>query len=66
MISYIVQTLIVCIAIYAYEWKNFRSANNLTKWAFSLLIAGSAFLWIYMRVNPLLPRLGHLFKYIPF
>ncbi|MED4663411.1 hypothetical protein P9375_21910, partial [Bacillus subtilis] len=21
---------------------------------------------IYMRVNPLLPRLGHLFKYIPF
>ncbi len=66
MISYIVQTLIVCIAIYAYEWKNFRSANNLTKWAFSLLIAGSAFLWIYMRVNPLLPPLGHLFKYIPF
>ncbi|AUZ37692.1 MULTISPECIES: hypothetical protein [Bacillus] len=66
MISYIVQTLIVCIAIYAYEWKNFRSANNLTKWAFSLLIAGSAFLWIYMRVNPLFPRLGHLFKYIPF
>ncbi|MEI1420512.1 hypothetical protein EFK13_04415 [Bacillus cabrialesii] len=66
MISYILQTVIVCIAIYAYEWRNFRSANTATKWAFSLLIAGSAFLWIYMRVNPLLPRLGHLFKYIRF
>ncbi|MDR4434869.1 hypothetical protein [Bacillus tequilensis] len=66
MISYIIQTVIVCIAIYAYEWKNFRSANTATKWVFSLLIAGSAFLWIYMRVNPLLPRLGYLFKYIPF
>ncbi|MBV5123930.1 MULTISPECIES: hypothetical protein [Bacillus] len=66
MISYIVQTVIVCIAIYVYEWKNFRSATAATKWAFSLLIAGSAFLWIYLRVNPLLPRLGHLFKYITF
>ncbi|MCI3986838.1 hypothetical protein MOB09_17435 [Bacillus vallismortis] len=66
MISFITQTVIVCIAIYIYEWKNFYSANTTTKWVFSLLIAGSSILWIYLRVNPLLPRLGHLFKYIPF
>ncbi|PJZ00735.1 MULTISPECIES: hypothetical protein [Bacillus] len=66
MISFIIQAVIVCIAIYAYEWKNFRSANPVTKWMFSLLVAVSAFLWVYMKMNPLLPRLGHLFKFIPF
>lgn len=64
MMNFFIQPAVIIILIYIYEWKNFRSSNAATKWAFSLFIAAGAVLWILMRLYPLMPRLGHLFKYI--